>query len=322
MTNSTAVRDQLTDLLRLDQSDSYLGEPGSAEPAGGRPSMPTVVAPPAAASTAQLIDRYDGFLLDAYGVLVHGGGAFAGAAAFLRTLDRRGKRWCIVSNDASKTPEFAAARYQHMGLPVPVENLVNAAMLLPGCFARRDLVGAPMRVLGPHGAVAMVERAGGVPLALDNPAFAALVVADESGYPLLPVLDDTLTAVVDLCESGQPPALILPNPDLTYSRGPDSLGFAAGSLAAMLQAALNQRLGADAPQFEPLGKPQRALFDLGLQRLGLERAQVVMVGDQLATDVRGGRAAGLDTALVTYGVGRWDAALAGGDVPTWLLAGL
>lgn len=278
--------------------------------------------PPLPTDTAQLIDRYDGFLLDAYGVLVHGGGAFDGAAAFLRTLDRRGKRWCIVSNDASKTPEFAAERYRYLGLPVPVENLVNAAMLLPECFVRRGLVGAPMRVLGPSGAVAMVERAGGVPLALDNPAFAALVVADESGYPLLPVLDDTLTALLDLCESGHPPALLLPNPDLTYTRGPDLYGFAAGSLAAMLQAALDQRFGKEAPQFEPLGKPQRGLFDLGLQRLGLPREQVVMVGDQLGTDVRGGRAAGLQTALMTYGVGRWQPELAGGDMPNWLVAGL
>ena len=97
----------------------------------------------------------------------------------------------------------------------------------------------------------------------------------------------------------------------------------------MLQAALDQRLGHNAPQFEALGKPHPALFRLGLQRLGLEKQRVVMVGDQLATDVRGGQAAGLDTVLVGYGVGRWRASEgeSGGKqtsdvVPTWLLDAL
>jgi hypothetical protein len=44
-----------------------------------------------AITIAELIDRYAVLLLDAYGVLVHGGGALPGAVEFIERLNRSGK---------------------------------------------------------------------------------------------------------------------------------------------------------------------------------------------------------------------------------------
>ena len=55
-----------------------------------------------------LIERYDTLLFDAYGVLVHAAGAMPGARALVQRLNR--KPYCVITNDASKLPETAAAR--------------------------------------------------------------------------------------------------------------------------------------------------------------------------------------------------------------------
>lgn len=273
---------------------------------------------PAAVRLGELVERYDGFLLDAYGVLVHGGGAFAGAAEFLHELERVGKPWRLVSNDAAKTPERAAARYRGFGFPITPDHVLNAGLLLGDWFATRGLVGARCRVLGPADSAELVRRAGGEVVELRDPAFDVLVLCDESGYPLLETLDDTLSCLVHAREQGRPVALVLPNPDLTYPRGEGQWGFASGALAALLESGLAARLAGEAWRFEPLGKPYRGLFRRALAQLGT--TQALMVGDQLATDVRGGRDAGLDTALATWGVTRWPPQ--DFDImPTWLLSG-
>jgi 4-nitrophenyl phosphatase len=44
-----------------------------------------------------------------------------------------------------------------------------------------------------------------------------------------------------------------------------------------------------------IGKPHRPIFEMALERLGCPPHEAVMVGDSLATDVAGGREAGMAT---------------------------
>ena len=63
-------------------------------------------------------------------------------------------------------------------------------------------------------------------------------------------------------------------------------------------AALEYATGVEA---ELMGKPSPALFRLALDDLGLQAADVLMVGDDREADIAGGCAAGLRTALVRTG---------------------
>jgi 4-nitrophenyl phosphatase len=51
-----------------------------------------------------------------------------------------------------------------------------------------------------------------------------------------------------------------------------------------------------------MGKPERVIFDLALEKLGLPREQVASVGDRLDTDIEGGRRLGLRTILMLSGI--------------------
>jgi ribonucleotide monophosphatase NagD (HAD superfamily) len=69
--------------------------------------------------------------------------------------------------------------------------------------------------------------------------------------------------------------------------------------------------------FERLGKPQPHLMRAAAKHLNLAEPRVVMIGDQLETDVAGALAAGIDVALLD-GISRWDPESP--IAPTYLLA--
>lgn len=61
-------------------------------------------------------------------------------------------------------------------------------------------------------------------------------------------------------------------------------------------------------RFQPVGKPQPYLYELGLAELGLPAERVVMIGDQLETDIAGALGVGLSAVLIGTGVSTLDEA--------------
>ncbi len=65
-------------------------------------------------SLAALIDRYDYFLVDQFGVLRDDVGAYDGAAAALRALKDRGKHVIVLSN-SGRSGDYNAERFVRLG---------------------------------------------------------------------------------------------------------------------------------------------------------------------------------------------------------------
>ena len=241
-----------------------------------------------------------------------------GAAAFIAALNARAKPYYIVTNDASKLPATAARRYRGFGLAIDEARVITSGQLLGDHFARAGLAGARCVVLGPEDSVAYVECAGGRPVSPVEP-FDVLVVADESGFPFLETVDAVLSALFRAFDAGRTVHLVCPNPDLVY---PSAAGFgiASGSVAGMLEAALALRYPRRGVRFTRLGKPYPAIFEEALRRSGTR--DMVMVGDQLETDIRGARAFGIDAVLVMTGVSEEIAGVDEAVRPTALLPSL
>jgi HAD superfamily hydrolase (TIGR01450 family) len=267
-----------------------------------------------------LAGRYRVLLLDAYGVLVDESGALPGATALVERLNHSGKPYYVLTNSASHLPETFADLLAGRGVPVPVERVLSAGLLLEPFLSQRGLVGRRCLVLGTGDAFRYVERAGGVPVEPAPSADAEVVViADQAGFPMPEGLDLTLSLCLRRLDTEQPLQLVLCNPDLIYPKSPGQYGITAGALAVVLEAVLAERYPLAAPRFERLGKPYTALFAEAARRSGT--LNMVMIGDQIATDVLGARRFGLDAALVTSGPA--PAFYPSPDLtPNWLLAGL
>ncbi len=247
-----------------------------------------------------LIDRYEVLLLDAYGVLVHAAGRLAGAAELIAKLNRAAKPYYILTNDASRLPATTAARFQSIGLAIEADRIITSGDLLKGYFTKNRLTGSRCVVLGPEDSVSYVELAGGV-VVPPAETFEVLVIGDESGFPFLETVDTVLTGLIRKLDHGQSVHLVLPNPDLIYPKSVQGFGITGGGIALILEAALHQRYPARRNlQFDRLGKPHAAIFKEALRRSGTR--DMVMIGDQLATDIHGAHAFGLDSVLVGSGV--------------------
>lgn len=271
---------------------------------------------------AALVERYDVVLLDSYGVLVDEHGALPGATAFLARLRAAGRRWMVLSNDASRRPERSVQRYAERGLDIPAPQLLTSGDLIAPHFAAHGLAGRRCVVLGPPDSEARVAEAGGVVVPRDDPTLQVLVVCDDDGYPFRETIETLVGTLYARFGAGQPVHLVLPNPDLVYPRAPGRFGLTAGSVAAVLQGALALRWPDDPPRFCALGKPHAAIFEQALARLEVQAGdRVVMVGDQLATDVAGARGVGIDAVLVGTGVCDPQRLPQGGPRPTaWMTA--
>lgn len=248
----------------------------------------------------EVVYRYNVLLLDAYGVLVHTSGAIPGATELINELNSSNKQYYILTNDASKLPATAAERYQGYGLALEPERIISSGTLLKSYFAANNLIGARCVVLGPEDSVRYVELAGGRIVSC-NDEFDVLVIGDETGFPFLETIDIILSSLFHKIDHKEDVHLILPNPDLIYPKADQNFGFASGSIALMFEAALNLRYP-DLPnlRFVRLGKPHPPIFIEALKRSGSRN--MIMIGDQLETDIRGANAFGIDSVLITSGV--------------------
>jgi len=247
-----------------------------------------------------LIERYAVLLLDAYGVLVNDSGTLAGATELIRMLNRTAKPYYLLTNDASKLPQTAAARFQSYGLEIAPDRIITSGGLLKNYFKTQNLRGARCVVLGPDDSAKYVVDAGGKVVPPAN-GFDAVVIGDEAGFPFVETVDTVLTELFRKVQHRERFHLVLPNPDLIYPKADRGVGIASGSIALIIEAALQLRYpGRPSLRFARLGKPHAAIFQEALGRSGTK--DMVMIGDQLETDIRGAKAFGLDSVLVDTGI--------------------
>jgi HAD superfamily hydrolase (TIGR01450 family) len=248
-------------------------------------------------SILKIIKSYDVILLDAYGVLVEGKTLCSGAAELIDYLNRNNREFYVVTNDASSLPSSICNRFATMNLHIPSEKIITSGSVIKSYYAEHDLKGARSVVLGPEDSVKYVEMAGGQIINYSNP-FDVLLICDESGFPFLKVVDEVLSNALNMINKGHMPRLVLPNPDLTYPKGNGRIGITAGAIAAMMETVLSKKSGKRV-LFDRLGKPYPEIFKSIIKKH--KKQSLIMIGDQMETDIKGAMAAGIDSALVTAG---------------------
>lgn len=261
-----------------------------------------------------LFEHYHGLLLDAFGVLVDKQGPLPGAIDLIDSMNAEQTPYFILTNSASRLPETMELHYQQQGLNIPIERIISSGMLLDGHFKDNDLIGARTLVLGPENSQEYARRCGGEVVDNADTDVDVVVIADQAGYDLLERMNQTMSLILRQIDAGRAPHLVLCNPDIIYPISGGQYGFTAGGLAAMLNAILAERYPGETFAFHPLGKPHAPIFAEGVRRIGSNK--VVMIGDQLATDIKGANDFGIDSILVGTGLSSQKKTSASAQ-PTW-----
>lgn len=250
----------------------------------------------------ELVERYDGLIFDAFGVLINSSGALPGAGALIDRLNDMGKPYVIVTNDSSRLPATTAVWYHQNGLNIDVSRILTSGRLLTPYFEKQGLRGARCIVLGTPDSAAYVELAGGEVINIAPDAeLDVLVIGDDEGYPFLPSIEAVLSAIIARLDCGHHVELIAPNPDLFYPKAQGRYAVASGGIALLIQAVLRERYPVGTHiQFVHLGKPHPGVFEEAAQLLQTDN--IAMVGDQLRTDIRGANDYGIDSVLIGTGL--------------------
>jgi len=253
-----------------------------------RPRLPTATFPATpvlAATLADVADLWDGFVLDAFGVLNVGDTPIPGAVARMAQLRSMGKRLCVLTNAASYPRSEALAKYHRLGFDFTEDEVVSS----------RDVAAAHLDQIAPGATWGAIAQTG------DSFADIAAHVIDLTARPEWDTVDgflflstanwteDTRCKLARALKE-RPRPLVVANPDLVAPREV-GLSLEPGAPAHDLIDAL-----AFPVHFH--GKPFAAGFTMAAARTGLAPARLAMVGDTLHTDVLGGRAAGMGAILV------------------------
>lgn len=249
---------------------------------------------PAFRGMAEVAGRYDGFILDVWGVIHDGVTLYAGVVDTLDRLKAGGKKFVMLTNAPRRSAAVAETMIA-MGMP---EGHCRH-ILSSGEAAFLDLkersdpfyrgLGSRCLHIGPDRDLNLFDGLDWV--FADGVADADLIVNTGPWED-----DETVADYEDLLAqgAGHRIPMVCANPDLEVVRGGRKI-ICAGALAARYE-----ELGGVVRYF---GKPKAEIYGYCFRTLGIaDKARIAAVGDSFRTDLAGARNAGVDAVLVAGGI--------------------
>ncbi len=238
----------------------------------------------------------EGIFLDLDGTMYRGGSAVPGAAQFVRGLRALEIGYLFVTNRASRPPSEVVAQLRGMGIPCEEEDVLTSAQATASWLEP----GTAYAIGGDGPIQALSEK--GFTLTDENPRYVVVGLDARIDYA-------GIEKAARLVMAGA--KLIGTNPDRALH---SDTGVSPGNGAIVTAIAMTAGV-------EPVyvGKPERPIFEIGLRRLGLQPGETLVVGDNLDTDILGGRKAGMQTALILTGISSREDLTRSAAQPTWVV---
>ena len=233
---------------------------------------------------SQLPNPIQALILDMDGVLYRSNEAIGNLPAIFRRIDELGLKVMYATNNTFRTPAQYVDRLAGFGVKAEEWQFITAPLATARALAQRWPEGGPIHMMGEIGLRKVMEDKG-------------FYHADENVLAVVSGLDkgftyDMFVKGIRLIVKGAP--FIGTNPDLTFPT-PDGPAIGTGGQLAILEACSGVKP-------EIIGKPNPAMMEMALERLGMKPEQALVIGDRLNTDVAVGQAAGCPTALVLTGI--------------------
>jgi len=226
------------------------------------------------------------FLLDMDGTIYLGNRLFDFTLPFFARLAEIGARYMFLTNNSSKSSELYLKKLAGMDINIGAEDLITSTHATAR-HLKREYGDAPVYASGTEAFCHELSQLGiNVVDDIDKGEPVALVMGFDTEL--------TFQKLEDMCILlGKGVGYVASNPDWTC---PTEYGYVpdCGSVAQMLKHATGRE-----PFF--IGKPMASMVDMALERAGVDKSEVLIIGDRLYTDVACGLAAGVDAALVLSG---------------------
>jgi phospholysine phosphohistidine inorganic pyrophosphate phosphatase len=225
-------------------------------------------------------------LFDMDGVLYNSEEPIPGAADTLAWVRRRAIPHLFVTNTTSRGREALAGKLARFGIPASPAEVMTPCEAAADWLRSRD-----------HGGVALFVRSAA------RAAFDGLeCLPDDAESGARHVVIGDLGSAWDFPTLNRAFRLLHANPEATlialgmtrYWKALDGISLDVAPFVA----ALENATGRKALVF---GKPEPAFFQAAANRLGVPAGEILMVGDDIESDIGGAQSAGMQAALVRTG---------------------
>ncbi len=264
-------------------------------------------------SLSEIIDQYDGFIIDLWGVMHDGTALYPTAKAALKAIHEAGKEVVFLSN-APRQAKKAAHGLDNFGVPRDqYKKVITSGQVahdtLRALAQEREKKGSQQATRSPKGeaprcalaSLASAQKYYYLGPSKDEDVIADLdyqkVALEEADFVLCAGFEvdfqplDEIRPTLEKIAARNIPVLCI-NPDLEVVKQDGTHMYCAGWVAAELE-----KLGVQLIYF---GKPHADVYDVARKVLGSKNP--LAIGDNLLTDIKGANAQAIDSLLITGGV--------------------
>lgn len=237
-----------------------------------------------------------GILFDLDGTVYLGEQEVPGAGEFVRKLKHNGVRSLFVTNRSNRSAEVVCEHLRGYGIECENDDIISTSDA-----AALYLKPSSYYAIGEKNLFDTLNR-NGFTYDDKNPDYVIVSFDREFNY-------DKLKMAVGLIYKGA--KFISTNPDHALKMYDDILPGTGAIVAAV-------EVGSGVKPIT-VGKPERIIFDIAIERMGVNRSEVIAVGDNLLTDIPAGAAAGIRTVLILSGMSKREDVAGSPVEPTWIV---
>jgi len=250
-------------------------------------------------SFLSLAVRFKAVFLDSYGVIKNYNGLINGAQDTIDFLRKNGIAIRILTNDASRSQEQQAESFSKLGLKgIELHEIVTSGMMAKQ-FLQDKILSGKIGYLGTENSAHYILQSGLEHISVSDidllsiDDISAFVFLDDEGFDWNVDINKT----VNLLRRKNIPVIVA-NSDKLYPVSKNDVAVATGGIAKLVENMLNKK-------FIHFGKPDSQMFMYAFDELNqfgsFSKKEILMVGDNLNTDILGGNKFGVKTTLVLSG---------------------
>lgn len=248
-------------------------------------------------SKHDMFKKFKAVLFDIDGVLEFQGKVYPGAIELLDSLRKKDIKIRILTNSTLKSRKVCAAKLNQLGFHVLEEEVITASWATARYLENINTKSCWVMLKGQG-----LDEFRNISLDTDNPEY--IVLGDyREGFNFA-----NMNKALKLLLDGARLIVMIPE-KVDHSLG--RVELTVGAYGQMLEDAAGIKA-------TYIGKPSSYMFELALAVLSEDPAQVLMVGDRVATDILGARRAGITSILVRTGEFK-ETDLAGGEQPDFIV---
>lgn len=246
-----------------------------------------------------IVKQYKAVFLDSYGVLKNHKGLISGVNDAITYVRDHGITLRVLTNDASRSQSQQIDEFKKLGLNTLVEEEIITSGMLARQFLELKIQSGKIAYLGTEASADYILHAGleRIPVSdvdlNDIDDINAFVFLDDEGFDW----NSDINKTVNLLRRRNI-QVVVANSDKYYPISNNDVAVAIGGISRLVESVLNQK-------FLRFGKPDTQMFIYAFDNINqygnYTKADILMVGDTLNTDILGGNKFGVKTLLTLSG---------------------